>query len=146
MWYGIGDRFELRLGWNYETGRERLPGAGDIAGFFGANAEQQMYYGFKGVVTKQSGWMPGSAVLVQGHTPTGGPQSVTQLRAWLRSGLGTSQSLGIRCGTAVRDRQGPGRRLSALGSLGGPEDPVEPIGTMVHARRVLRRDDTGQGE
>jgi hypothetical protein len=81
MRYGIGERFELRLGWNYETGRERLPGAGDIAGFFGANAEQQMYYGFKGVVTKQSGWMPGSALLVQGHTPTGGPQSVTQLRA-----------------------------------------------------------------
>jgi hypothetical protein len=80
MRYGIGERFELRLGWNYETGRERVPGAGDIAGFFGANAEQQMYYGFKGAVTKQSGWMPGSALLVQGHTPTGGPQSVTQLR------------------------------------------------------------------
>src|ERR1700761_9638214 len=40
--YGIGDRFELRLGWNYETGRERMPGGGDIAGFFGANAEQQL--------------------------------------------------------------------------------------------------------
>src|SRR5262249_14281179 len=34
MRYGIGDRFELRLGWNYETGRERVPGAGSIAGFF----------------------------------------------------------------------------------------------------------------
>jgi hypothetical protein len=44
--YGIGERFELRLGWNYETGRERVPGAGNIAGFFAANAEQQIYYGF----------------------------------------------------------------------------------------------------
>ena len=81
MRYGIGERFELRLGWNFETGRERVPGAGDIAGFFGANAEQQMYYGFKAVVSKNLGWIPGSAFLLQGHTPTGGPQSVSQLRA-----------------------------------------------------------------
>jgi hypothetical protein len=80
MRYGIGERFELRLGWNYESGRERVPGAGDIAGFFGANAEQQIYYGFKSVVTKQASWIPGSAFLAQGHTPTGGPQSVSQLR------------------------------------------------------------------
>jgi hypothetical protein len=80
MRYGIGDRFEFRLGWNYETGRERRPDAGDIAGFFGANAEQQIFYGFKAALTRQSGWVPGSAFLAQGHTPTGGPQSVTQLR------------------------------------------------------------------
>jgi hypothetical protein len=80
MRYGIGDRFELRLGWNYEVGRERVPGGGDIAGFFGANAQQQLYYGFKTVLSKQSGWVPGSAFFLQGHTPTGGPQSVSQLR------------------------------------------------------------------
>jgi hypothetical protein len=80
MRYGIGDRFELRLGWNYEAGRERVPGGGTIAGFFAANAEQQLYYGFKTVVSKQSGWVPGSAFFLQGHTPTGGPQSVSQLR------------------------------------------------------------------
>jgi hypothetical protein len=57
-----------------------LPDAGDIAGFFGANAEQQMLYGLKAVVTEQSGWIPGSALLVQGHTPTGGPELATQLR------------------------------------------------------------------
>ncbi len=78
--YGIGDRFELRLGWNYEAGQERVPGGGTIGGFFAANAEQQLYYGFKTVLTKQSGWLPGSAVFLQGHTPTGGPQSVSQLR------------------------------------------------------------------
>jgi hypothetical protein len=80
MRYGIGDRLELRLGWNYEVGQERLPGGGTVAGFFGANAEQQLYYGFKAVVSQQSGWVPGSAFLLQGHTPTGGPQSVSQLR------------------------------------------------------------------
>jgi hypothetical protein len=80
MRYGIGDRFEFRLGWNYEAGREIRPGGGTVAGFFAANAEQQMYYGFKSVVTRQSGWIPGSAFFVQGHTPTGGPQSVSQIR------------------------------------------------------------------
>jgi hypothetical protein len=80
MRYGIGDRLELRLGWNFETGRERTPGGGDIAGFFAANAEQQIYYGFKAVVSQQSGWIPGSAAIFQGHTPTGGHQSVSQLR------------------------------------------------------------------
>ncbi len=78
--YGIGDRFELRLGWNYESGRERKPDAGDIAGGFGANAEQQIFYGFKAALTRQSTWVPQSAFLAQGHTPTGGPQSATQLR------------------------------------------------------------------
>jgi hypothetical protein len=80
MRYGIGERFEFRLGWNYEPGRERTPGGGDIARFFAANAEQQNYYGFKTVVSKQSNWIPASAFLLQGHTPTGGPQSVSQLR------------------------------------------------------------------
>ncbi len=80
MRYGIGDRFELRLGWNYETGRERKPDAGNIAGFFGANAEQQIFYGFKAALSRQAGWVPGSAILAQGHTPTGGPQTATQLR------------------------------------------------------------------
>jgi hypothetical protein len=78
--YGLGDRFELRLGWNFETGKEIRPAAGDIAGFFGANAEQQLNYGFKAVATRQSGWTPSSAFFAQGHTPTGGPQSATQLR------------------------------------------------------------------
>lgn len=78
--YGIGDRFELRLGWNYETGSERVPGANNIGGFFAANAEQQLYYGFKAALSEQSGLLPGSALFVQGHTPTGGAQSVTQLR------------------------------------------------------------------
>jgi len=80
MRYGIGDWFELRLGWNYESGRERKPDAGNIAGFFGANAEQQIFYGFKAALTRQSGWVPATAFLAQGHTPTGGAQSVTQLR------------------------------------------------------------------
>lgn len=78
--YGIGDRFEFRLGWNYESGQERKPDAGNIASFFGADDEQQIFYGFKAAVTRQSGWLPGSAFLAEGHTPTGGPQSVTQLR------------------------------------------------------------------
>jgi hypothetical protein len=39
MRYGIGDRFELRLGWNYAAGRARVPGGGTVAGFFAAGVE-----------------------------------------------------------------------------------------------------------
>ena len=31
-------------------------------------------------MSKQSGWVAGGALFLQGHTPTGGPQSVSQLR------------------------------------------------------------------
>jgi hypothetical protein len=115
MRYGIGDRFELRLGWNYEVGRERVPGGGTVAGFFAANAEQQLYYGFKAVVTKQADWIPGSAFFVQGHTPTGGPQSVSQLRTGYVFGWalpnGWDFDAGFRFGTD-RDEDG-GYRLWA---------------------------------
>ncbi|MBX9627509.1 MAG: transporter [Gemmataceae bacterium] len=77
--YGLTDRVELRLGWNYEVG-----GAGNEAS--GADAadevvagrgsrlvrEYTLAYGTKIGVTDQDGWVPQSAVIVQGFTPTGG--------------------------------------------------------------------------
>jgi Putative MetA-pathway of phenol degradation len=79
--YGLGDRIELRLGWNFETGRSPSEAPeGDLVNYFGANAEQQIYYGLKYQVTRKKGFRPDSAVLVQGHTPTGGPQSISQIR------------------------------------------------------------------
>ncbi len=51
--YGIGDRLELRLGYNFETGRASEVAEGDIAGNFGINAEQQIFYGFKYAVTRR---------------------------------------------------------------------------------------------
>ena len=80
MRYGLTRRLELRLGWNYETGGTENPAVADIANFFGADAQQQMLYGAKFALTHQKGRQPASAFFVQGHTPTGGPQTDSQLR------------------------------------------------------------------
>ena len=86
--YGVGDRLELRFGYNYELGRASEVAEGDIAGNFGINAEQQVLYGFKYAVTRQKTefrYMPHSAFLAQAHTPIGSVEGQTQMRlgyAW----------------------------------------------------------------
>jgi hypothetical protein len=86
--YGVGDRLELRFGYNYELGRASEVAEGDIAGNFGINAEQQVLYGFKYAVMRQgSGFRltPHSAFLTQAHTPIGSVEGRTQMRlgyAW----------------------------------------------------------------
>jgi hypothetical protein len=81
--YGISERIELRLGWNYEVG-----GTGDIvSGNEGGEApdgsaierESQMLYGFKAVVSEQRGWVPRSATILQGYTPTSGEAPATDV-------------------------------------------------------------------
>jgi hypothetical protein len=108
--YGVGDRLELRFGYNYELGRASEVAEGDIAGNFGINAEQQVLYGFKYAVTRQksrSRFTPHSAFLAQAHTPIGSIQGQTQIRlgyAWgwvLSNGWTLDQA--IRFGT---DREG----------------------------------------
>jgi hypothetical protein len=79
--YGLNRRVELRFGWNYETGGSEDPSVGDIANFFGADMELQAMYGAKYSLTYQKGPRPASAAFVQGHTPTGGAQTDTQVRA-----------------------------------------------------------------
>jgi hypothetical protein len=86
--YGVGDRLELRFGYNYELGRASETAEGDIAGNFGINAEQQVLYGFKYAVTRaksRSRFTPHSAFLAQAHTPIGSIEGQTQIRlgyAW----------------------------------------------------------------
>jgi hypothetical protein len=77
--YGLTKRLELRLGWNYEVGGagSEVTGAGSGAEeeFVGGRAVRREYtlsYGVKARVTEPDGWVPGSAVIVQGFTPTGG--------------------------------------------------------------------------
>ncbi len=108
--YGIGDRLELRLGYNFETGRASRAAEGDIAGNFGINAEQQILYGFKYAVTRQSpdsGLIPHSAFLAQLHTPVGSVEGHTQIRlgyvwGWILPN-GWTFDQAIRFGT---DREG----------------------------------------
>lgn len=74
---GISDWFELRLGWNYEVG-----GTGDVVAGGdvtegpdegGLERESQISYGFKTAISEQDGWVPRSALILQGFTPTSGP-------------------------------------------------------------------------
>jgi Putative MetA-pathway of phenol degradation len=108
--YGIGDRLELRLGYNYEIGRASNVAEGDIASNFGINAEQQILYGFKYALTRQrpeSRFMPNSAFLAQGNTPIGSVEGQTQIRLGYALGWvlpnGWTFDQGLRFGT---DREG----------------------------------------
>ena len=105
--YGLTDRLELRLGYNYETTPSlRDAVEGDIAGNFGINAQQQIYYGFKYQVSRQQKekqWQPTSAFLFQFHTPIASEQSHTQIRLGYALGWtlpnGWNVDTGFRYGT-----------------------------------------------
>ena len=82
--FGVSDRIELRLGWNYEVG-----GTGDVvsgsevseeAGS-GIERESQVLYGLKASVTEQDDWLPRSAIILQGYTPTLGEAPATDVVA-----------------------------------------------------------------
>lgn len=79
--FGVSERIELRLGWNYEVG-----GAGDVVsgnagteGFEGGRIEResQLSYGFKAAITEQYNWLPRSIFILQGFTPTSGESPAT---------------------------------------------------------------------
>ncbi|MEW4570673.1 transporter [Tautonia sp. JC769] len=108
--YGVGDRLELRFGYNFETGPASEVAEGNIVSAFGINAEQQVYYGAKYQLTRQRPdfrLMPHSAFLAQAHTPVGSIEGRSQMRlgyvwGWrLPNGWTLDQS--VRFGT---DREG----------------------------------------
>ena len=77
---GLGDRVEARLGFNYEAG-----GPGTVSGSaFGGEdieteEESRVLYGTKVETSDQSGWLPRSAVVLQGYTPVSGPSNKSTL-------------------------------------------------------------------
>jgi hypothetical protein len=105
--YGLTDRLELRFGYNYETSPSNRDAIeGDIAGNFGINAQQQIYYGFKYQVSRQleeNPWKPNSAFLFQLHTPIASEQTRTQIRLGYALGWtlpnGWAVDTGFRYGT-----------------------------------------------
>ena len=109
----MGDRLELRFGYNDELGRASEVAEGDIAGNFGINAEQQVLYGFKYAVTRRNAryrFLPNGAFLAQAHTPIGSVEGQTQMRlgyAWgwiLPNGWALDQ--GVRSATDREGRDG----------------------------------------
>jgi hypothetical protein len=83
--YGLTERIELRLGWNYEVGGNGSAVSGDEGGqdIFGSgiHSDARMLYGIKIQTSKQEKWLPESCVILQGFTPTAGENTATQLLA-----------------------------------------------------------------
>ena len=80
--FGITERLEFRLGWNFESGGGGDVSNGDPGGLEeepGSRQESQMLYGIKYAITKQRGWIPQSATIIQATTPTSGPDNFTDL-------------------------------------------------------------------
>ncbi len=80
--WGLSERIELRIGWNYEIGGggnvvSALESSEGIGGPF-VSSESHVMYGVKGQMTYQHGWIPRSCVILEGFTPTSGEQPATQ--------------------------------------------------------------------
>lgn len=80
--YGLSERIELRLGWNFEVG-----GGGNVVssiegeeGLEGPKLERESraLYGLKWRFTDQAKWIPESSFIVQGFTPTSGDATATE--------------------------------------------------------------------
>lgn len=92
--YGLTDRVELRLGWNYEVGGAGNDTSGtDAADEAAAGAgsrldrEYTLAYGFKFGLTEQDRWVPRTAVIVQGFTPTGGSSGTSTATQLIATGV-----------------------------------------------------------
>lgn len=83
--YGLTENLELRLGWNYEVGgngNEISGSQGDeLFSRPGLERESRITYGVKVALTRQKEWLPTSALIVQGFTPTSGDATATQMVA-----------------------------------------------------------------
>ena len=75
---GVGDRLELRLGFNYEAGGPGTVSGSEVGGQdIETEDESRVLYGVKVETSDQEGWLPRSAAVVQGYTPTYGPSTVS---------------------------------------------------------------------
>lgn len=84
--FGMGERIELRLGANFEAGGPGVVSGTEVGGEdVESEQESRLLYGTKIETSEQSGWIPQSAVVVQGFTPTSGPSTASSVvvgEAW----------------------------------------------------------------
>jgi hypothetical protein len=79
---GLGDKVELRVGFNYEAGGPGTVSGNEIGGEdVISEYESRVLYGTKVETSEQAGWIPQSALIVQGYTPTYGPTTQSTLVA-----------------------------------------------------------------
>ena len=83
--HGVNDWLEMRLGWNYEIGGAGNPTSGDVPIGFGEETElereSRLLYGLKSKLSEENAWLPESAIILQGFTPTSGEATDTELSA-----------------------------------------------------------------
>ena len=80
---GLTEHIELRFGWNYEIGGGGTVSGGDSGGLLeelDSSEESQLLYGIKVAMTEQDTWIPKSACILQGTTPTSGPETATDFQ------------------------------------------------------------------
>lgn len=80
---GLTEHIELRFGWNYEIGGGGSVSGGDSGGLLeelDSSAESQLLYGIKVAMTEQDTWIPKSACILQGTTPTSGPETASDFQ------------------------------------------------------------------
>ena len=82
--YGVSDWLEVRFGTNYEIGGEggsvSQGGSGHHTEMIDAEIEEEanINYGIKLAISEQQGWIPQSALILTGATPTSGVEENTE--------------------------------------------------------------------
>ena len=81
--HGINDWLELRSGWNYAAGGPTSAVSGIDVGTedFVAERSSEFMYGMKLQTSRQRGWRPTSAAIIEGYSPTSGPSNFSRLVA-----------------------------------------------------------------
>ncbi len=81
--FGVKDWLELNLGENYEVGGAGNPISGNVPSDIVAEPvleyEHRLSYGLKAKLSYEDAWLPSSAFIVQGYTPTSGEATDTHL-------------------------------------------------------------------
>jgi len=79
---GLGEKVELRVGFNYEAGGPGTVSGSEVGGEdVIAEYESRVLYGTKVETSEQAGWIPQSALVVQGYIPTYGPTTQSTMVA-----------------------------------------------------------------
>ena len=101
---GARERFEWRIGFNYEEGSSgsavSAVEVGEAPLSAEGGAEANHLFGFKVQITDQEGWMPRSSAIVEGFTPVAGDVWGTEPVATYSFGWEFSNSW--RCDSAIR--------------------------------------------
>jgi len=106
---GFGERIEARLGFNYEGGGPGIVSGSEFGGEdVEAEDESRVLYGTKVETSDQHGWLPRSALVLQGYTPVSGPSNKSTVvvgESWgWRFGNGWEWTTAVRYGTGFEER------------------------------------------